>query len=71
LKTILNKHTEDTQEVLEAIAILKDTGSIDYARKFARDLVEKSWKGVEGVLEDGKPKESLRAFANYLIDRSI
>lgn len=41
LKTILNKHTDDAQEILEAIKILKDTGSIDYARVFAKELVEK------------------------------
>jgi geranylgeranyl pyrophosphate synthase len=71
LTTILNKHTEENNEVTEAIEILRVTGSIDYARTFAKELVEKAWRGVENVLTEGTPKESLRVFANYLIERSI
>lgn len=71
IQAILNKHTEDEQEVHEAIKILCDCGSVEYARKFAQDLVEKAWKSVEAVLEDGKAKDSLKVFANYLIERTI
>ncbi|NOX71308.1 MAG: polyprenyl synthetase family protein [Candidatus Micrarchaeota archaeon] len=71
LLEILKMHTKDTDLISEAITIMKKYGSIDYARKFAKELVEKSWKKVSPVIPDTHAKELLRSIATYLVERDI
>ena len=68
---ILNMHTSDQALRDEAIAIMEKYGAIDYARNFAKKLVEESWKEIEELLPSSNAKEKLRAFAKYLIERKI
>ncbi|MCD6241647.1 polyprenyl synthetase family protein [Candidatus Bathyarchaeota archaeon] len=68
---ILNMHTSDQALRDEAIAIMEKYGAIDYARKFAKKLVEESWKEIEELLPSSNAKEKLKAFAKYLIERKI
>ncbi len=68
---ILNMHTSDQALRDEAIAIMEKYGAIDYARNFAKKLVEESWKEIEGLLPPSNAKEKLKAFAKYLIERKI
>lgn len=68
---ILNAHPNDEKTILEAIAIIKRTGSIEYASKRASDLVRNAWNEVEPLLKESLAKEKLRAFANYLIERQV
>jgi geranylgeranyl pyrophosphate synthase len=68
---ILEMHTSDQRLRDEAIAIMQKYGSIDYAKNFARKIVEESWKEVEGLLSESKAKEKLNAFAKFLIERKI
>ena len=46
-------------------------GAIDYAKNFAKKLVEESWKEIEELLPSSNAKEKLKAFAKYLIERKI
>ena len=55
----------------QAANIMKKYNSIEYAKEFARNLVSESWKAVNKLLSPSDAKENLRAFANYLIERSI
>jgi geranylgeranyl pyrophosphate synthase len=71
LLEILNAHPSDEKTIREAISIIQKHGSMDYARKKARELVEKSWNEVEKVLPHSKAKEILHAFAEYLINRKV
>eukprot|EP00026_Physarum_polycephalum_P010020 Phypoly_transcript_10164.p1 GENE.Phypoly_transcript_10164~~Phypoly_transcript_10164.p1 ORF type:complete len:376 (+),score=57.27 Phypoly_transcript_10164:207-1334(+) len=71
LIAILNKHTESQEEIQEAIKIVRETGSIDYARKVAQDLVRSSWESAKNVLPDSPARDNLYLFAQYLIHRNI
>ena len=68
---ILNMHTSDQALRDEAIAIMEKYGAIDYAKNFAKKLVEESWKEIEELLPSSNAKEKLKAFAKYLIERKI
>jgi len=46
-------------------------GLIEYAKNFARKIVEENWKEVEGLLPELEAKEKLNAFARFLIKRKI
>ncbi len=71
LEEILAMHTKDKELIREAISILEKYGSIEYARKKARQLMEEAWKEVDEVLPPSEAKEKLRAFAQYLIERDV
>ncbi|RJS81954.1 polyprenyl synthetase family protein [Candidatus Bathyarchaeota archaeon] len=68
---ILNMHTSDQKLRNEAIAIMRKYGSIEYAKKFARKIVQESWGEVEKLLPASEAKEKLNAFAKFLIERKI
>ncbi len=68
---ILNMHTAEQKIRDEAIKIIRNYGSIEYAKTFARSIVRESWKDVDEVLPSSKAKEKLKAFADYLIERQI
>ena len=68
---ILRMHTSKQKFRNEAIAIMQKYGSIDYAKNFARKILEESWKNVEGLLPESEAKEKLNAFARFLIERKI
>lgn len=68
---ILNMHSSDQKVKDEAISIIKKYGSIEYAKNFARKIVEESWNNVKTLLPDSGAKEKLNAFAQFLIERNI
>ena len=71
LKEILKMHTSSQKLRDEAISIMQKYGSIDYAKQFARNLVQQSWKEVDNLLLPSDAKEKLRAFVEYLVERKI
>ncbi len=71
LNEILNKHTEDKTLITEAISILKKHGAVEYAKTKAGELVKSAWNGVDASIPESKAKDTLRAFADYLIERDI
>lgn len=71
LLEILNMHTTDQRLRDKAINIIRDYGSIDYTKNYARSIVSESWKDVDDVLSSSEAKEKLKAFADYLIERQI
>jgi geranylgeranyl pyrophosphate synthase len=71
LLEILNMHTTDQRLRDEAINIIRDYGSIEYAKNYAQRIVSESWKDVDEVLSSSQAKEKLKAFADYLIERKI
>jgi geranylgeranyl pyrophosphate synthase len=50
---------------------MESYGSIEYARKFAKNLVAESWKEVDRLLAPSEAKSNLKAFADYLIERKV
>jgi len=71
LTKILTQRTSDQRLREEAIAIMQEYGSIDYAKKKAKTMVKKCWNQVELLLPDSEGKEKLKAFAVFLIERKI
>jgi geranylgeranyl pyrophosphate synthase len=71
LVKILNMHTSDQKLRDEAIAIMQKYGSIEYTKRFAKKIVEESWKEVEPLLPSLETREKLKAFAEFLIERNI
>ena len=71
LSEILKMHTSDQRLRDEAIAIMQKYGSIEYAKQFARRIVEESWKEAEKFLPASDAKEKLNTFAKFLIEREI
>ena len=68
---ILNMHTSAQKLIDEAIKIIEKYGSIDYAKNFARKIVEGNWADVEKLLPASDAKGKLNAFAKFLIERKI
>ncbi|MFA6048390.1 MAG: polyprenyl synthetase family protein [Candidatus Micrarchaeia archaeon] len=71
LMQILKMHTRDPQLISEAIRLLDASGSIEFARKKARLLVEGAWRDFEKKFPRSASKEKLRAFADFLVERSL
>ncbi|NIU38846.1 hypothetical protein GWN65_02415 [Candidatus Bathyarchaeota archaeon] len=71
LLEILKMHTSDQKLREDAINVMQKYGSIDYAKQFARNLVQQSWKEVDQILLPSPAKEKLKAFAEYLVERKI
>jgi geranylgeranyl pyrophosphate synthase len=71
LVEILNMHTSNQTLRDEAIAILQKYGAIEYTRNKAAEIVEESWVEVDKLLKPTEGKEKLKAFAEFLIKRSI
>ncbi|MFH1424394.1 MAG: polyprenyl synthetase family protein [archaeon] len=65
---ILDSNETSDKEVAEAVAILEKTGSIEYGKKRAMELVENAKKSL-GVLKDSAAKKSLLEFADFVINR--
>ncbi|MCJ7713277.1 polyprenyl synthetase family protein, partial [Candidatus Bathyarchaeota archaeon] len=68
---ILDMHTSDQKLRDEAIAIMEKNGSINYVKGIAAKMVEDSWLAAESYLVFSDAKEKLKAFAQFLIHRSI
>jgi geranylgeranyl pyrophosphate synthase len=68
---ILNMHTSKQKLRDEAIAIMEKYDSIEYAKRFARRIVETSWEEAEQLLPYSEAKEKLKAFAEFLSERRI
>ncbi|NKB72351.1 MAG: polyprenyl synthetase family protein [Candidatus Latescibacteria bacterium] len=69
LLDLLNMHTKDKKLTQEAIAILRQNGSIDYARQKAREVVASAWEEVRHNLEDSAAKQTLAAFVLFAVER--
>ena len=68
---ILNMHTSDQKLRDEAIAIMQKHDSIEYAKRFAKRIVKRSWNEVELLLPASGAKERLKGFAEFLVERKI
>jgi geranylgeranyl pyrophosphate synthase len=64
-------HTNDQNLRDEAIAIIKKYDSIEYSKEKARSMILEAWDGVDRILKPSPAKEKLKAFADYLVERTI
>jgi geranylgeranyl pyrophosphate synthase len=68
---ILNMHTSEQTLRDEAIALMQKYRAIDYVTRTATRIVEESWSEVDKLLPASEAKEKLKAFAEFLIKRTI
>ena len=68
---ILNMHTSDQALRDEAIALMQKYGSIKHVKSTAARIVAESWSEVDKLLPTSEAKEKLKAFAEFLIKRTI
>ena len=69
LMEILNKKTGEKNLIREAINLLKKAGSVDYAKKVARDLAEQALTILRQAVPDNEGRRKLEALAEFLISR--
>ncbi|MBI4044282.1 MAG: polyprenyl synthetase family protein [Candidatus Diapherotrites archaeon] len=68
---IVSSRTNDDSLKREAISIMKNAGSMDYASEMAETLVKVAWKKVDKAISGSKAKSLLCEFADYLVERKI
>ena len=68
---VLNMHSSDQRLRDEAISIMRKNDAFEYVKNKADTMVENSWKEVDRLLKPSEGKEKLKAFAEFLIKRSI
>jgi geranylgeranyl diphosphate synthase type I len=68
LISILSSHTKDPSQIKVAIAILKKTGSIDYAIAFSKKLITDAKSQLDS-LTDSQYKKDLLLLADYFVSR--
>jgi geranylgeranyl pyrophosphate synthase len=71
LLEILNMHTSKQELRDEAICIMEKNGSFYYVKEKAKKMVENSWSSVDQYLPPSNAKAKLKAFAQFLITRSV
>jgi geranylgeranyl pyrophosphate synthase len=68
---ILNTHTIDKKLRDEAITIIQKNNAFEYVKNKANLMVKQSWEEVSELLKPSEGKEKLKAFAEFLIERSM
>lgn len=71
LNHILNLQTSDESLLKEAIQILIDNKSVQYAQQRAATMMEGAWKELDPVIPASKAKTNIEQLSRYLIDRDL
>jgi len=69
LESILWSDENTDEEIMEAIDILQDAGSIEYARDHAREVAERARGHLDGLDLAPGPEEHLREFTRFVVER--
>jgi geranylgeranyl diphosphate synthase type I len=71
LVEILGKSDNTDDEVVEAIDVILETGSLEYARERALDLAAEARDHLSEVDLDPEPAEKLAAFTRFVVERDV
>ncbi len=71
LREILQADTTTDEDVLEALSIIEDTDSLDYARECALELAADARAELDGIDLDPAVAAELDAFTEFVIDRDV
>ena len=66
---ILSSKEKDQQVLAEAVAIMQDVGSIEYARNYAQNLTSISKNRLLGVVEPCPARDLLLSMADWFVSR--
>jgi geranylgeranyl diphosphate synthase type I len=69
LTAILAAHTAQASVLAEAVEIMQEAGSFDFARDFATKLVNDAKSGLAAALPVSKPRDLLLSMADFFINR--
>jgi geranylgeranyl diphosphate synthase type I len=69
LEEILWAGENDDEEILEAIEIMQQAGSVEYAREKAQRLAARAREHLDGLDLEPEPAGHLRQFTEYVIER--
>lgn len=69
LLELLAARTEDPTLLDEAVAIMNESGSIEFARGYARDLVLSAKTDLEAALPASKARDLLLSMADFFVQR--
>ena len=70
LLALLSSHTTDLAELDEAVSIMRDSGSVDFASAFAEKLVVDAKQSLEAELPRTKARNMLGAMADFFVKRN-
>jgi geranylgeranyl diphosphate synthase type I len=71
LQTILAAEDNTDEEILEAIDILLEAGSLEFARERAQELAESAREHLEAVDLEPEPANELAAFTRFVVERDV
>ncbi|THE64936.1 polyprenyl synthetase family protein [Salinadaptatus halalkaliphilus] len=71
LQEILAADSTTDEEVLEALSIIEEAGSIEYARERALGLAEQARAEIEDLEFDEETTRKLREFTMFVIERDV
>jgi geranylgeranyl diphosphate synthase, type I len=70
LQVILAARSEDPAVLAEAVAIMQQAGSIEYARSYARELIESAKDGLIEAVPPSAARDLLGSMADFFVERS-
>ncbi|MDZ4177969.1 MAG: polyprenyl synthetase family protein, partial [Coriobacteriia bacterium] len=70
LLDLLSSRTTDVAELDEAVAIMRDAGSITYAEEYASGLILDAKRVLDDALGDGEAKDLLVSMADFFVQRT-
>lgn len=71
LRDILSADTNTEDDILEALAILEETDSVEYARERALDIAATACAELDTLPLDDETDRKLREFTEFVIDRDV
>lgn len=66
---ILSSKTADPSVLAEAVAIMRESGSVDYARNYAENLTSISKNRLVDLIEESVARDLLISMADYFVSR--
>lgn len=66
---ILSSKTTDPSVLAEAVAIMRESGSVDYARNYAENLTSISKNRLVDLIEESVARDLLISMADYFVSR--
>ncbi len=70
LLELLSSRTTDAAELDEAVGIMREAGSVDYASDYARSLVVNAKRALEEALPRSKARNLLLSMADFFVKRA-
>jgi geranylgeranyl diphosphate synthase type I len=71
LEEILWAEDNEDREILEAIDIMQEAGSVEYARERARELAARARDHLDGLELEPEPERQMREFTEFVIEREV